>query len=211
MGWAGASHSADLKMTTDEFTDDQRLTVTIQSERLTETNAREGAALIFQCRGGVADSPLLVSLMVPSGVSGIEPRREMIADVASRLAASDVDVKSGESDESYYQLALKVYALREGTGDTALVVPVKLRFDDRPMRTLTWWWTERRAVKGAISLVGGGSDVVVDAVNADRAIAKIHQSPTFRFDLLEARAAISEFIVRCGAIWEATEGGEPAN
>ncbi|MDE0177923.1 MAG: hypothetical protein OXP36_04940 [Gammaproteobacteria bacterium] len=52
---------------------------------------------------------------------------------------------------------------------------------------------------------------MVDAVNADRAIAKVHQSPTFRFDLLKARPAISDFIIRCAEMWEATEGGELGN
>lgn len=106
---------------------------------------------------------------------------------------------------------MKAYALQEGTGDTAVVVSVKLRFDERPMRTVTWWWEDGGAVRAAISLIGGGSEIVVDAVNADRAIATVHRSPTFRFDLLKARPAISDFVIRCVEMWEVTEGGELAN
>ena len=207
MSWAYGNPSADLNIAIDEFSDEQRLTVSIQSARLTETNAREGASLVFHCREGEDDNPLLVAL-IPSGSSGIEPRREPIADAAAQLAADDADGESEGSDWSYHRAVLEAYAGRVGTGDTAVLVPVKLRFDEKPMRAVTWWWADGDAGNAAISLLGGGFDILVEAVKADRAIAKIHRSPTFRFDLSAARPAISEFVARCVETWEPAQGGE---
>ena len=135
----------------------------------------------------------------------------MITDLASQLAATDIDGKDGGLDMSDYKAVLEAYALREGTGETAVVVPVSLRFDEKPTHNATWWYAEASAVKSAVSLIGVTTDLVVNAVHADTAIAKIHRSPTFRFDLMDARPVLSEFIIQCVEIWEATDWSEPAN
>ena len=154
------------------------------------------ATLLFSCRAHVEHGYKVLVGVTPS-VSGIMPRWEPINQLAERLGESDDQVE-------YYHNALATYAEIFGTGKTAVVVPVTLRFDSKPSKVLTWWWSKHGVARGAISLIGGGVEVVVDAVIADQVITHIQDSPPFTFDLLTARPKVVEFVSRCEDWWQGT-------
>ena len=74
-------------------------------------------------------------------------------------------------------------------------VDVKLRFDDKPFRTMSfvWIWNADGAVRP------DGAVLLENALASERLIAKVEDSDTLRFDLLAARKDLVEFKRRCDA------------
>lgn len=189
----------ELVESLDEFNREQELSLLMPDSSGIDVGAR--AVLLFTCRAHVEHGYKVLLGVTPS-VGGIAPRRETIDDLAERLGNSDSEVE-------YYHDALAAYAEIHGTGETAVVVPVELRFDSRPSRVVTWWWAKHGVTRGAVSLIGGGLQVVADAVVADQVEVQIQESRPFRFDLLAARPKVAEFVSRCGGWWErVTNGGD---
>ncbi|MDE0036860.1 MAG: hypothetical protein OXU77_04755 [Gammaproteobacteria bacterium] len=188
------SEPYELVESHDEFNDERNLSFAVPDQGSTDAGGR--ATLLFRCREHV-ERGYKVLLGVTPSVTGIVPHRERIVELAARLGDSNNEVE-------YYQGALAAYAEIFGTGETAVVVPLELRFDTMPVRVLTWWWSEHGVARAAGSLMGGGAQVLADAVVADQVVAQIQKSRPFRFDLLAARAKIVEFVSRCEGWWEGT-------
>ena len=138
------SQPYELVESLDEFNDERKLSLVVRDKGTTD--AGERATLMFSCRAHVEHGYKVLLVVTPS-VRGIVPHRERIDELAARLGESDNQVE-------YYHDALAAYAEIFGTGETAVVVPVELRFDTKPMRVLTWWWSEHGVARGAGSLIG---------------------------------------------------------
>ena len=192
------SEPHELVESRDESSGERRLSLTLWDQRTPDMAGH--ATLLFSCREHV-ERGYRVLLGVTRGVMGVVPNREGIDGLAARLGEPHNEVE-------YYRRALAAYAEIFGTGETAVVVPVQLRFDTAPARVLTWWWSEHGVARGASSLIGGGAEVLAEAVVADQATARIQESRPFTFDLVAARPKLGEFVSRCEGWWDGLSVGE---
>ena len=201
----------------DEFTDELSLQLVVASDRVTselgDEMPREGALLNFICS---ETKGRITSAVYVGADFEIRPRRD--TELARRVnGAFDLaDVIGVEKAIDKDDMALLMFAV--GSDDplevhlalasgsvTGVTVDVRLRFDEKPVRNVTWGWSERLAVPLGDFDRGNESKLLLrDSRNGERLIVSVHRSPTFRFDLAKVREDIIEFEDQCMS-WAAKE------
>lgn len=175
--WRDEAGTPLITDTADEFTDERKLQIQLMSET-------KAAALFFRCEfeeycyGRRPRARLAVYAV--SELTRIVPRRE---------------AKVGE------------------VGDVERVL-VQLRVDQAPALRSTWWWIapDMRSLGLAVSPPFGNrcdedEQLLREAVDGQRLIAKVQTSNVFQFDLAAARNDLVEFTRRCAA-WRTAERAE---
>ena len=163
-----------LTDTTDEFTDERKLQIQLTSDA-------EAAAMFFRCE-------------FHEYCYGRRPRARLAVyapDELARIVPREAE-RGGE------------------VGDVDRVL-VQLRVDRATALRSTWWWIAPggRSLGAAVSPPFGNfcnedEQLLREAVNGQRLIAKVQASTTFEFDVGNAHDDLVEFTRRCAA-WRAAE------